>query len=252
MYRNPPFEDVAFADIITPLDITKIVVAIANNTVPTRLSVEPEHTWLWGIFEDNVRDYLIPAYQARYGKLPYVRGHPKFKAWLVDWLLDRYAYVQQDIRNHILEDGTLKIYRYLDVPYSWPQTLLSYNDSHLGIYWTMRTTGARKYDTTSTGYIDRYTKKPLMRWHGVRLIAYIDNRWVDWRRTYWLQMLVDIGTAAEHEIRLYKGTPIKIDNICFPVIRRIPALRQWYQDEGECWCLKNNIRTALQKKRFFA
>jgi hypothetical protein len=107
--------------------------------------------------------------------------------------------VYGDILREI-EDGKLRVFRSLDVDEKKETYLekLAREGKHLGVYWTTDRDKAESYwGTGETTYV---------------LETYINENYVNWYETFLARMDLSLGDS-EMEIRIMKGTPIKVMSI---------------------------------------
>lgn len=103
-----------------------------------------------------------------------------------------------NIENCIDEDGYIKIYRAMTVDENWLEHLAK-KGKRLGIYWTWDFKCAEPH----WGYSKN--KKIAI------ITAIIDEKYINWKDT--MELNIDFNCGDEHEIRLYKNTPLEIINI---------------------------------------
>ena len=147
-------------------------------------------------------DRFIEHYQYEENKIDIdkdeIEETDDFKNWFkyeLDYLYDNVI----DKLNHIiLSNNTVNIWRMLTVDENWINHLLK-KGKHLGIYWSWDENAAEAH--WGSGNQKRITLK-----------SNIKEEYVNWIDTIKLNMNISLGDE-EKEIRLFKNTPIKIDEI---------------------------------------
>lgn len=110
--------------------------------------------------------------------------------------------VYDEIKDYKRKDGTFEIFRALEVGENWTEHLRT-QGKRLGIYWSMKETGADTYwgdEPRTPGYTQRVKTV---------ITSSIHENAIDWIATIALQIDHSLG-EEESEIRLFKGTPLKI------------------------------------------
>lgn len=96
------------------------------------------------------------------------------------------------------QNGVISIYREMTVPANYEEHLLK-QAKHIGIYWTWNSEGAEAY----------WGKQEHK--HKVLLKSSVKEYYIDWKTT--LLANCNLSLSEEEEIRLIKGTPLKIERI---------------------------------------
>jgi hypothetical protein len=117
-----------------------------------------------------------------------------------DGIYDIYYYGRlEHFRNMVREqNGVISIYREMTVPANYEEHLLK-QAKHIGIYWTWNSKGAEAYWGLS-----KHPNKALLK-------SSVKEYYIDWKTT--LLTNCNLNLADEEEIRLIKGTPLKIEKI---------------------------------------
>ena len=101
---------------------------------------------------------------------------------------------------NIINDGAIDIWRSMMVSDEWVNDFPK-SVRRLGIYWSFREESAEPH----WGYNDK-VKKNL-----IKIKSNVKNEYVDWVSTMRLSM--DFSAEGEDEIRLFKNTPLCIEEI---------------------------------------
>lgn len=122
-----------------------------------------------------------------------------FREFIRDELIQNFEEVKEELIDNIdISSGKIKIYRHMKVDINWINHLLK-KGKRLGIYWS--------WDEDSAFPHWGDINKPIL----AIIESEIDERYVDWIET--LKQNTDPRYKEEKEIRLFKNTPIKINNI---------------------------------------
>lgn len=115
---------------------------------------------------------------------------------------EKYKEIINKISKNI-RGGKIKIYRAIELEPHKP--LQDGLNRRLGTSWTYDLNSAKVYRSQHRGYGDQYI-----------LEATIDEKYIDWDTTIALNTIKTRGTF-ENEIRLFKSTPIMLDNVYMKV-----------------------------------
>lgn len=96
------------------------------------------------------------------------------------------------------QNGVISIYREMTVPANYEEHLLK-QAKHIGIYWTWNSEGAEAYWGKS-----EHTHTAIIK-------SSVKEYYIDWKTT--LLANCNLSLSEEEEIRLIKGTPLKIENV---------------------------------------
>jgi hypothetical protein len=132
-----------------------------------------------------------------------------FKEHMVEKVSD----VRYEIMDYIKPDGSFEIYRAMTVGDNWIDHLKT-QGKRLGIYWSMKPTGADAYwsdEPRTPGFTEELK---------FTITSKIHENAIDWMSTISLQLNDFIG-ADESEIRLFKGSPIRITRLQAPFGRDV-------------------------------
>jgi len=122
----------------------------------------------------------------------------EFQDWLMNELSDRYYDVVRNIRSKIKPDNRIDIWRMMTVENGWVIHLMK-EGKHLGIYWSWEENAAEAHWGQSGN-------------NRVLIKSSIKEENIDWENTVALNMDINIG-EDEKEIRLFKNTPLKIEEL---------------------------------------
>lgn len=272
IHRNPPLVDITVDDIVTP-EYVKYMLSEARDT-------GAESTLLINFKLREYHDpYFYPEgihYSDRAAQQRYdmeLLHSEAFIDFVTAYLQERFEDVYYRLRNAIDEDGDVEIFRGMRVPMDWPERVVQYG-GHVGICWSMDVGCTRSYDTASFEGSGAILKKHD--WVlGIVLHAYVPEEYIDWVDTFWHQMHPDYGDE-EKEIRLFRGTPLSVENACLSLndvsSSRVAAevltgelsdrtrtylinlLDWWSPDKDRVlkWCLSPIWRERIQKKVLYA
>lgn len=129
----------------------------------------------------------------------------EFCQFIIQDLRQRVEIVERRIKRYINNDGTITIYRAMVVGDNYIEHLRT-QGKHIGIYWSMDPSGADIYNSADIKHPDSEDEMHIV------IISQIHEDHVNWESTLSLQLNDGIG-ESEMEIRLFKGTPIRILNI---------------------------------------
>lgn len=133
----------------------------------------------------------------------YFYDDPDYKEWVEEKIDIEYNKKINELQDLIsLEDGTIEIWRAMKVEDDWIEHLLK-NGKHLGIYWSYEESGAEPH----WGYNNDKRKNDIV------LVTKVKEEYVDWINT--IRLNVAPLSSEEKEIRLFKNTPIKIEELYF-------------------------------------
>lgn len=121
----------------------------------------------------------------------------------IEWMNYEYEYHFNENKEkfmNIINDGAIDIWRSMMVSDEWVNDFPK-SVRRLGIYWSFREESAEPH----WGYNDK-VKKNL-----IKIKSNVKNEYVDWVSTMRLSM--DFSTEGEDEIRLFKNTPLCIEEI---------------------------------------
>jgi len=122
-----------------------------------------------------------------------------FQNWFEYELRIRYDDAVDIINDHINSDGTIDIWRMMKVTSEWLENLTG-TGKHLGIYWSWEEDAAEAHWGHGGG---KY----------LTIKSSVREEYVNWEDTIMLNMNIDLGD--EKEIRLYKNTKLKIEDLEF-------------------------------------
>jgi hypothetical protein len=114
-----------------------------------------------------------------------------------------YDEILYNLRELVTDNGTIRIFRAMKVPENYVSHLMN-QGKHIGIYWSWDEDSVDTY-WGDNKYNDRPT--PIT----MTLYSEVKEEYVDWKTT--LLMNCNINLNEEKEIRLYKGTPLRIKMI---------------------------------------
>lgn len=129
----------------------------------------------------------------------------EFCQFVISDLKQRVENVESRIKKYINLNGLLTIYRAIAVGDNYIEHLET-QGKHVGIYWTMDTIGADVYERPDIRHPDYDYKMTII------MTSQVHEDHVNWDDTLRLQLHAGIG-ETELEIRLFKGTPLRILNI---------------------------------------
>jgi hypothetical protein len=124
----------------------------------------------------------------------------EFQNWFEYELTIRYEDAVERIENYINSDGTIDIWRMMTVTSEWLENLTG-TGKHLGIYWSWEEGAAEAHWGHGDG---KY----------LTIKSSVREEYVNWEDTIMLNMNIDLG-EEEKEIRLYKNTKLKIEDLEF-------------------------------------
>ena len=128
-----------------------------------------------------------------------VLASPDFKEY-VKYEFESKFYETRTMLKEFIEDGRIDIWRSLRVSGDWFEHFLK-EGKHLGIYWSFSSKAAEPH----WGYNDE--KKNV----DVLIKSSVKEEYVDWVKT--LRLNISQTSEEEKEIRLFKNTPIKIEEL---------------------------------------
>jgi len=123
-----------------------------------------------------------------------------FKKWLEYEVEVRFENAVDEIQDHIDYDGTIEIWREMTVDKNWLEHLIK-QGKHLGIFWSFE-------EGTAEAHWGKFGSGQVK----VKIKSITKEDYIDWKGTLIANMDPSIG-EDEKEIRLARGTPIKIEEI---------------------------------------
>jgi uncharacterized protein (DUF427 family) len=149
-----------------------------------------------------------------------------------DYLEEFKAHVRREIKSaatniyvgikHNINNNMLYIYRSMSVSDNYIEQLAAFG-KHLGIYWTYDEDSARPY--WSRDGEPEHADNKMIGVNEITIISAVNENYIDWNRTFDANIQFDFGYyfdedysssttfLPEHEVVLFKGTPMKISNI---------------------------------------
>ncbi len=121
-----------------------------------------------------------------------------FKKWFIVELEYLYDTATEKLKNIVLPNNTIDIWRMLTVDENWITNLLK-KGKHLGVYWAWDKNAAEAHWGKSN------LKKVILK-------SNVKEEYINWIDTIKLNMDIYLG-EDEKEIRLFKNTPILIKEI---------------------------------------
>jgi hypothetical protein len=131
-----------------------------------------------------------------------------FVDYIIGYLIDHIRTHRRMIEQEISSNGFLTIYRGMVVGDEYIEHLTT-QGKHLGIYWTLDENLADVYGGDPLRH-----PSPSGDGRLIIITANIHENYINWERTLLARMSNFFGNAEE-EITLYKGTPLKIEELYY-------------------------------------
>ena len=148
--------------------------------------------------EDFVRDFFY-LYEEEHSDEEVEIDSEEFKKWIVDFLKEEYKkFLYNFCSKTDYFYGSFEIYREITVEDNWIEHIKS-QGKHLGIYWSWE-------EDIAEAHNGDWDKKNI-----VNITCEIKDTDVDWVET--IKLNTHPSFNDEKEIRLFKGTPLKITNL---------------------------------------
>lgn len=124
-----------------------------------------------------------------------------FKKWIEYEMEQRYDDVIDRLYDIPRENGKIRIWRVISVDDKWFEHLKT-QGKHLGIYWAFEKNAAEAHWGHNNDNKKLYA----------RIEALVDENKINWLDTVKVNLNFDTG-EEEKEIRLFKNTPLKVEQI---------------------------------------